>query len=434
MTKITLFILLVFISTFIQAQNEWNTWYFGAGAGLDFSTNPPTVLDGGQINTKEGCASISDKITGNILFYTDGSTVWNKNHQIMLNGAGLKGHNSAYQSGVIVPRPGWPNRYYLFTADYIGSLKGYYYNEIDMMLDDGLGGIIPSQKNLLLYTPNTEKIAAVKHCNGIDYWLITHKAKSSDFYIYLITQDGLSAPIIQSTGSYIDNKPSCWASAGGIVASQNSKLVAHSIPACPNTAINSKIEIFDFDNATGNLSFKYLLDTVGTLGGLAFSPSGNYFYSNSVFGNDYKLYQFDLQAGSSQAIKNSLYVVADAFPNYFGALQISPNGDIYVAEITASATPYPFLSIIHNPNMPEATCDFEHNAINLAPNQSLVGLPTFIANANYNPPIGQVIDTLCPGQSLTVNNTLYNESKPNGVGYLTNSAVRDWPGQSVSIT
>lgn len=52
--KIKSILLCLFLPVLLTAQNEWNTWYFGAGAGLDFSTNPPTVLDGGQINSKEG--------------------------------------------------------------------------------------------------------------------------------------------------------------------------------------------------------------------------------------------------------------------------------------------------------------------------------------------------------------------------------------------
>lgn len=60
-------------------------------AGLDFNTTPPSVLNGGQIDTREGCASISNRSTGEILFYTDGTKVWDKNHQITPNGNALKG-------------------------------------------------------------------------------------------------------------------------------------------------------------------------------------------------------------------------------------------------------------------------------------------------------------------------------------------------------
>ena len=41
-----------------------------------------------------------------LLFYTDGMTVYNKNHVIMPNGNFLTGHSSSSQSGVIVKKPG----------------------------------------------------------------------------------------------------------------------------------------------------------------------------------------------------------------------------------------------------------------------------------------------------------------------------------------
>jgi len=89
----------------VKAQGEANNWYFGYNAGLTFSSNPPSALLDGQLNTAEGCATISDA-QGNLLFYTDGMKVYNKNHQVMPNGTGLLGHNSGTQSGVIVPKPG----------------------------------------------------------------------------------------------------------------------------------------------------------------------------------------------------------------------------------------------------------------------------------------------------------------------------------------
>jgi len=417
-----LLVFLFLIPILANCQNEWNTWYFGAGAGLDFSTNPPIVLNGGQVNSKEGCASISDKTTGEFLFYSDGKTVWNRNHQVMQNGANLSGHYSSAQSAVIVPRPGWPDRYYLFTADAISAAVGYYYNEIDMTLDSGLGGIIPGKKNIFLYGQCTEKIVAIKHCNGIDYWIVTHKGNSSAFYIYQVTDEGISPPIIQTIGSNVTVTSGNWQGAGNLNASQDSKSLVHLIgPSSPG--LNAKAELFDFDNSNGSLTYRYAIDQLNGAGRAVFAPSGDYLYIATGQGTNKGLFQFDLQLSNEAAINNSMFKVFDSSPNYFGDIQITPNGDMYVAELGPTANSYPFLSIIHNPNSHQAACNFEHDAINLAPNQSIAGLPNFIANVNYNPPIAQVIDTLCPGQSLTVNSTLYNESKPNGVEYLSNAAV-----------
>src|SRR6185436_4851256 len=95
----------------LLAQNETQKWYFGNKAGLDFSTNPPTVLTNGMMTTGEGCSSIANS-AGNLLFYTDGITIWNQNHTPMANGTGLFGSSSTSQSGVIVKKPGSANIYY----------------------------------------------------------------------------------------------------------------------------------------------------------------------------------------------------------------------------------------------------------------------------------------------------------------------------------
>ncbi len=110
------------ISSF--AQGEGNNWIFGNKAGLNFETDPPTILSSNDLkmNTLEGCASISNQ-AGELLFYTDGQIVWNKNYDEMpssVDGLGnglLQGASSSTQSSVVVPNPGDPNLYYIFTTD-----------------------------------------------------------------------------------------------------------------------------------------------------------------------------------------------------------------------------------------------------------------------------------------------------------------------------
>lgn len=103
-----------FLSTVSFAQGEANWWYFGYNtgyAGLDFNGGSPVAVTNGQLSTYEGCASISDA-AGNLLFYTDGIKVWNKNHVQMPNGFGLMGATSSTQAALIVQRPGSAAIYY----------------------------------------------------------------------------------------------------------------------------------------------------------------------------------------------------------------------------------------------------------------------------------------------------------------------------------
>src|SRR5687767_11305243 len=81
----------------LNGQNETNMWYFGKYAALDFLTNPPSIINNSVMHALEGSASAADA-SGNLLFYSQGTTVWNRLHQVMANGAGLLGHPSATQS------------------------------------------------------------------------------------------------------------------------------------------------------------------------------------------------------------------------------------------------------------------------------------------------------------------------------------------------
>jgi len=120
----TLFLsLFFFIALTAQAQNcapETNFWYFGTNAGLNFNTGAPIPLTDGLVANYEGSATASDT-NGNLLFYTDGVTVWNQNHQQMPNGFGLQGNPSTTQAALIVQQPDNDNIYYIFTAPSQGA-------------------------------------------------------------------------------------------------------------------------------------------------------------------------------------------------------------------------------------------------------------------------------------------------------------------------
>ena len=131
-----------------MSQQQAANWYFGENSGINFSPSGElTILDNGQLNTVEGCSSISD-INGNLLFYTDGSTVFNRNHSLMQNGEFLLGHESSTQSAIVVPKPNDPNIYYIFTVGSNMSQTGLNYSIVDMTLDNGLGAIINKNINL----------------------------------------------------------------------------------------------------------------------------------------------------------------------------------------------------------------------------------------------------------------------------------------------
>jgi len=198
-----LFIILL-IPQLLLSQNEGNIWYFGFGAGLDFNSGTAVAINDGQLNTLEGCASIADT-NGDLLFYTDGMTVYDKNHSIMANGTGLLGHNSSTQSAIIVKKPQSSTIYYIFTVDgYSGNNGSFCYSEVNLSLNGGLGDIT-SLKNVELFTNAAEKVTAILHDNGSDFWIVAPQHSTNTYFTYLFSNAGINSTAAQSFSNTVDN-------------------------------------------------------------------------------------------------------------------------------------------------------------------------------------------------------------------------------------
>ena len=89
------FLLFIYLltSTVVTAQLENANWYFGIQTALNFNdgTSPPTLLTNSAMSTEWSSATISDDL-GNLLFYTNGKSIWNASHQIMANGNNILGN------------------------------------------------------------------------------------------------------------------------------------------------------------------------------------------------------------------------------------------------------------------------------------------------------------------------------------------------------
>lgn len=372
----------------VMGQKEGNIWYFGESAGLDFNTNPPTPLTTGELNTIEGCASICNP-TGELLFYTDGVTVWNKEHDFMDNGLGLLGHASATQSATIVPIPKDTTRYYIFTVVDGGGATGFRYSIVDLSLNNGLGKV--TDKNVSLLTPVTEKVTAVKHRNNVDVWVITHEWNSDAFYVYLVTENGINTtPIISSVG---EPHQSGFNTIGYLKASPIGDKIA--------CAMRDKFyQILDFDNTTGVISNPLTIPQFEPFPyGVEFSPDGTKIYLSTWTQQNTDIYQYDLTAGTSTDILNSGIIVGSpstcmANNAVVGALQLAPNGKLYIARNFCE-----YLDVINKPNKAGINCNYVEQGIHLGGRLSRLGLPTFIQSF-FNVVEFSVMDT-CFGSTTS---------------------------------
>ena len=126
--------------TISNAQLQNTNWNFGYQAGMNFNdgTEAPSMLDNNVLQTNGGSASVSDN-NGNLLFYTDGITVWNNANEIIPNGTGLFGSTEVSQSVLIVPKPKDENKYYIFSNQAsINDTHGLSYSIVNLGDDDGI--------------------------------------------------------------------------------------------------------------------------------------------------------------------------------------------------------------------------------------------------------------------------------------------------------
>ncbi|MFA5816430.1 MAG: gliding motility-associated C-terminal domain-containing protein [Bacteroidales bacterium] len=353
-----------------MAQKQGCFWYFGKNAGLDFTGYDPMPLPNSQMDAPEGVASISDS-TGQLLFYTDGVNIWNYNHE-KVNSNGLSGDPSSTQSATIVPDPDTPDQYFVFTTKpfVTGSqtnFGGNYY--IIKIKSDEAGSIIYDYAAATgkggLMVNSTEKFVAVPftYSGGKPgYWFLMHEFNSNRF-VKIKLDSILHKPEYQPIGSIHKN--------GDISDSTNrgaaGQMKVNDLGTRLALAVQGGkfFEIFRFKNdSTGLISSPMQIPAGDSKDkstpkygayGVEFSPTGIYGGSNPSRGNYLygstqdggQIYKWDLsfyeQNDSYQLVQKG-QIRSDPELQY-GALQLAPNGKIYVA-----FNGQDYLGVINSPN------------------------------------------------------------------------------------
>ena len=341
-----------------QQFGPGSNWYFGQNAGMTFTTNPPSATVGSLV-TQEGCSTISDA-NGNLLFSTDGGTVYTKTHTVMANGTGLGGNFSTAQSGVIVQSPANTNQYYIFSLG-AGNNGNLYWSRVDMTLSSGFGSV--TVNGTLLHSGCLEKLTAVKHANGTDYWVVVHDGTASSsnqlFRAFLVTAAGVSTtPVTSTVGTGASSQ-----SIGYLKFSPDGLKLASAFYG------GSAVELYDFNRSTGQITNPITLNTPSSTNyAVEFSPDGTKLYSSSSSGN---ICQWSICAGTATAIAATLYTIA-ATNNW--ALQLAPNGKIYVSRYQQST-----LGVINSPNLSGNSCNYVDQGFTLASGvQARLGLPNYV--------------------------------------------------------
>jgi hypothetical protein len=382
--------LVIMASGLLQAQHEADNWYFGEKAAITFKNGSPVEVFDSQMFASEGCATMSDKNTGKLLFYTNGEKVWNSKHQIMKNGTDLKGDVSSTQGTIIVPDPGNNLQYYIFTAPATlsnpQSSTGYYSL---ISLENPEGEVL--SKNNTLFTDLAEKITATLDCSGKGYWVVTHHVSKGIFYSFHVTSVGvITLPVISKYTDETVNSISGYMK----ISPDRTKLAlatTTSIVSAPSKIAPYPLLLFNFNAETGSITLNNILGTGTTISsyyGVAFSPDNTKLYATEIreirantLGS---IVQYDLSLANPVSVQNSLFVYKipprTVNETTFGyALQLAPDGKIYMVSNEN------YLTIIEYPNLPGNSFGYTLNGIKLYASVVL-GLPNFM-DYIFNEPI-----------------------------------------------
>ncbi|MBP8754443.1 MAG: hypothetical protein KBH39_09470, partial [Chitinophagales bacterium] len=403
--KIRLALFFFLLSTIYKtnSQNQINNWFFGDSLMMHFEGGSITAnqIDAPNLlPIQEASASISDA-DGNLLFYTDGKNVWNRNNDLMPNGCCLDIYlywdlaSSVSQGVIIIPTPGNENEYHIF----ILSENGCSFSKVDMTLNGGYGDIIIKNETLI-NNDFTEQMHAVKHANGRDWWVLIHQQRndpdsSALFYKILLMPDTI---IISTQEAGIKREGNHQ---GQMVFSPDGKRLAY--------ADKNGLEIFDFDRCSGELTQTYFIPITDiaedNLYGCAFSTDGNKLYLSTQGLSEYsQILQYCFNCNNPfEETKKMLYEVVaefDFFREYvIGQIQNGPDDKIYFTICYGIPTYQIFtdytmnLSSINYPNLEGNLCHIDTSVIWLGERRAIAGLPNF-PNYNLGAMAGSECDTI----------------------------------------
>lgn len=430
---------LIFLPFFLQAQKEDYIWVIGdsndpnttahGGMVIDFNHHSPIVdYHYRTVNFRECNASICNS-NGELLFYTNGCAIANYNDQILPNGDSLNtgyvhdvrcdqwntGYAAGHPSVVILSIPGSDSAFYVFhkRATYIQGppeviyIDKFYYSIVYMNPQTGQGYVTEKNVELMSDALAFGETGAVKHANGVDWWLITPKRNSNQFYVFLFTANGITDTLTQTIG---DIPPANQEGLGQSTFSPDGRQMARFIPY-------NDIMLYDFNRETGRFSnYRSIGVDYGTSwayeGGCAFSSSSRFLYISAMK----RIYQFDLWASDISATQTAVAEwdgFIDPVSTNFYDCQLGPDCKIYI--IAGGDTRY--YHIIHNPDEPGLACNVEQHGLVL-PTPSGASIPYF---PNYRlGPIGN------PGQPCMPTVSI------NPGPAIRVPAVRAWPNPAAT--
>ena len=342
---------LMFYTSNVQGQKRNNIWAFGDNVGLNFNTNPVSVFKSKSKGTippyyiSSICAG-----NGNLLFYTDGQTVWNRDNFVLPKyQKWWPWHGNVMP--LITPYVSNDSLYYIFgidddEADRTNSFKLQYLTIKMYNPGDIEEAVYPRPASVTSFYTTLLKnashvLAGTGHCNQKDTWITVHSPGA--LYSFLITANGVNpVPVVTPVPASVLPVKRLNAKYSNIKFSANGERLI--VPENDN----NKIAVFDFNTQTGKFSNAMtiavpegqILEDIEISADAGKLYSGAYETLDDYAGTEvHHIYQMDLNAGSPQEIEKTLYPLAGdrvaCVRTCFTIrrnMQLGPDGKIYISK------------------------------------------------------------------------------------------------------
>lgn len=411
------------------AQGEGDVWFFGDSVLLDFKPAlaqqgaMPVVVPKAYQEAQE-CSSTLCTPDGRLLLYTNGWQLRDSNHSYYANWVPNQNWsvNQTLTQGNLLLKVNDSTVFFFRTFGSLTSMfhNQHFYRVIHLNRNGGLGWIDPVEYPGM--DSVTEQMAAVRHANGKDWWLLGHRAESDIFYKWHISESGVVTPGRQQIGSV--HPPMFVFYFGQLVFNHDGSQFV-----CPSEI--GRLEIFDFDRCDGEIQFwgeidKPRSDSNGFYG-ISFSPNGQLLYaSDGTFSDPLipshtrRLRQYDLTSSNIAASELVIWRTPDCGSCYrtIGSHKLGPDGRIYMAHAIQGIHDEvrDTLMAILNPDIRGLGCNFDPHAVLLTPGKSRWGIPN-MPDYRLGPQVAVVAAlgpdlTVCPGDTALLPATGYVAGAP----------------------
>jgi len=345
----------------ISAQKEASVWPVGSGKQINFQSGNFEYSDfPGNPNAR---ATICDK-DGNLVLYTDGRTVWNRFHEVVINGEKLISDELFQpEKPIFVPYPKKDGWYILFySEDDYKIIQGkynnaLYYAEINANSNNGKGEIVRQKIKIHDNFHSGPTIAG--YCDNSYYWLVNDRNDNTiiDKHIdridcYKIDENGVNhTPVISED---ID----MGSSSQYRFSPDGDKLFFH------YGSNSGPHAIVDFNFKTGKLYNNRLMN-LDLNWAREFSPDSHLFY---YFAGSHLL-QLDARVIDNVKIYQTIDTIYTFQTNsditYPGIdMKLAPDGKIYFY-YTDAVTKKNKLGKINKPNLKGLACEPELDLMNI---------------------------------------------------------------------